>query len=314
MRAVFMGTPDIAASVLSDLLESKHEIIAVVTQPDRVKGRGSKTPSMTPVKELALRHDIPVLQPQKVKLPEEVEKLRALNPDVILVVAFGQILSKEILDLPKYGCINVHASLLPEYRGAAPIQWAVIDGKEKSGVTIMKMDPGIDTGDMILVKETMLCPEETGESLHDRLAKMAGPALLEALEQIENNTAVFTPQPQGEYKYAKMLTKEMGNLDFQKSAVELERLIRGLNSWPSAYTSVAGKIIKFWRAQAEETVKCKEVPGTLLSTENGVLTIATGKGVLMVQEVQLEGKKRMTVGEFLRGFSLEKGYVFGSLY
>lgn len=311
MRAVFMGTPDIAASVLSDLLESKHEIIAVVTQPDRIKGRGSKTPSMTPVKELALKHDIPVLQPQKVKMPEEVDKLRALNPDVILVVAFGQILSKEILDLPKYGCINVHASLLPEYRGAAPIQWAVIDGKEKSGVTIMKMDPGIDTGDMILVKETMLAPDETGESLHDRLAKMAGPALLEALEQIENNTAVFTPQPQGEYKYAKMLTKEMGNLDFQKPATELERLIRGLNSWPSAYTSLSGKIIKFWRAEADETVKFRESAGTLLSTENGALTIATGKGVLIVKEVQLEGKKRMTTEEFLRGFALEKGFVFG---
>lgn len=311
MRAVFMGTPDIAAEVLKSLLTSKHEIVAVVTQPDRPKGRGKEL-AKSPVKVVAEEHGIPVFQPEKVKASESVARLKELNPDVILVVAFGQILSKEILEFPKYGCINVHASLLPEYRGAAPIQWAVIDGKEKTGITIMRMDEGIDTGDMICTEEVVITPEETGGSLHDKLAAIGGPLLLRAMEQVEAGTAVYTPQNHEEHTYAKMLRKDLGRLDFTKSAVELERLIRGLNPWPSAYTYWGEKTLKFWSASVsyEEFEICP--CGTLVSTKDGMLWIMTGNGVLQVRELQPEGKRRMTTEEFLRGYPLLPGLVFGS--
>lgn len=309
MRAVFMGTPDIAAEVLKSLLLSRHEIVAVVTQPDRPKGRGREL-TKSPVKLVAEEHGIPVLQPEKVKAPEAVAELKTLAPEVILVVAFGQILSKEILELPKYGCINVHASLLPEYRGAAPIQWAVIDGKEKTGITIMRMDEGIDTGDMICREEIAITAEETGGSLHDKLAAVGGPLLLRALEQIEDGTAVYTPQNQEAYTYAKMLRKDMGRIDFTKSAEELERLIRGLNPWPSAFTGWQGKTLKLWSASVSyerfEACPC----GTLVSVKNGMLWIMTGNGVLQVRELQPEGKRRMTTEEFLRGYPLTPGLVF----
>ncbi len=309
MRAVFMGTPDIAAEVLKSLLLSRHEIVAVVTQPDRPKGRGREL-TKSPVKLVAEEHGIPVLQPEKVKAPEAVAELKALAPEVILVVAFGQILSKEILEFPKYGCINVHASLLPEYRGAAPIQWAVIDGKEKTGITIMRMDEGIDTGDMICREEIAITAEETGGSLHDKLAAVGGPLLLRALEQIEDGTAVYTPQNQEAYTYAKMLRKDMGRIDFTKSAEELERLIRGLNPWPSAFTRWQGKTLKLWNASVSyerfEACPC----GTLVSVKNGMLWIMTGNGILQVRELQPEGKRRMTTEEFLRGYPLTPGLVF----
>lgn len=309
MRAVFMGTPDIAAEVLKSLLLSRHEIVAVVTQPDRPKGRGREL-TKSPVKLVAEEHGIPVLQPEKVKAPEAVAELKALAPEVILVVAFGQILSKEILELPKYGCINVHASLLPEYRGAAPIQWAVIDGKEKTGITIMRMDEGIDTGDMICREEIAITAEETGGSLHDKLAAVGGPLLLRALEEIEDGTAVYTPQNQEAYTYAKMLRKDMGRIDFTKSAEELERLIRGLNPWPSAFTRWQGKTLKLWNASVSyerfEACPC----GTLVSVKNGMLWIMTGNGILQVRELQPEGKRRMTTEEFLRGYPLTPGLVF----
>ena len=226
MRAVFMGTPELAAEVLKCLLTSGHEIIAVVTQPDRPKGRGKEL-AKSPVKLVAEQYGIPVLQPERVKSPEAVEQLRKLAPDIILVAAFGQIVSKEILELPKYGCINVHASLLPEYRGAAPIQWAILDGKEKTGITIMRMDEGIDTGDIICTAEIPITPEETGGSLHDKLAMAGGPLLLEAMKQIEEGTAVYTPQNHEAHTYARMLRKELGRLDFRDSAECLERYIRG---------------------------------------------------------------------------------------
>lgn len=312
MRAVFMGTPEIAAEVLKCLLASeKHEIVAVVTQPDRPKGRGKEL-AMPPVKLVAAEHKIPILQPLKVKAEEFVEQLKALSPEVILVAAFGQILSKDILDLAKYGCINVHASLLPDYRGAAPIQWAIMDGKKKTGITIMRMDEGIDTGDMICKKEIVIGEKETGGSLHDKLAAAAGPLLLEALEQIENQTAVYTPQEQENSSYAKMLKKEMGKLDFLRPAAELERWIRGLDPWPGAYTAWNGKTLKFWQTDVSyekfETCPC----GTLVSTKDGFLWIMTGNGVLVVKELQAEGKRRMTTEEFLRGYRLEPGIVFGA--
>lgn len=310
MRAIFMGTPEIAAEVLKCLLASKHEIVAVVTQPDRPKGRGKEL-AISPVKAIAKEHGLPVLQPEKVKTPEAVAQLAKWNPEVILVVAFGQILSKEILTLPKYGCINVHASLLPEYRGAAPIQWAVMDGKEKTGITIMRMDEGVDTGAMICSEEVTITAEETGGSLHDKLAAISGPLLLRALEQIEEGTAEYTPQNHEAHTYAKMLRKELGRIDFTKSAVELERLIRGLNPWPSAYTYRDGKMVKFWKASVSyekfEACPC----GTLVSVKDGMLWIMTGDGVLQIQELQPEGKRRMTTEEFLRGYLLTPGMVFG---
>lgn len=311
MRAVFMGTPDIAAEVLKSLLASEHDIIAVVTQPDRPKGRGKEL-AMSPVKMVANEHGILVLQPEKIKAPEAVEQLRELAPDIILVAAFGQIISKEILELPRYGCLNVHASLLPEYRGAAPIQWAILDGKEKTGITIMRMDEGIDTGDMICTVEVPITPEETGGSLHDKLAAAGGPLLLQAMKQVEEGTAIYTPQNHEAHTYAKMLRKELGKLDFTEPAEKLERYIRGLNPWPSAYTYRDGKVIKFWSADVSferfDACPC----GTLVSVKNGMLWIMTGDGVLQVTEVQPEGKRRMTSEEFLRGYPLTPGMVFGS--
>ncbi|MDD6035188.1 MAG: methionyl-tRNA formyltransferase [Lachnospiraceae bacterium] len=311
MRAVFMGTPEIAAVILESLLASEHEIIAVVTQPDRPKGRGKEL-AKSPVKLVAEKHGIPVLQPERIKAPEAVAQLKELAPDVILVAAFGQIISKEILELPKYGCINVHASLLPEYRGAAPIQWAILDGKEKTGITIMRMDEGIDTGDIICAEEIPISPEETGGSLHDKLAAAGGPLLLSALRQIEEGTAVYTPQNHEAHTYAKMLRKEMGRLNFTDSAKVLERWIRGLNPWPSAYTYRDGKTIKFWSASVSYE-KFDACPcGTLVSVKDGMLWIMTGDGILQVKELQPEGKRRMTTEEFLRGYPLEPGMVFGS--
>ncbi len=311
MKAVFMGTPDIAAEVLKSLLNSKHEIIAVVTQPDRPKGRGKEL-AKSPVKLIAEERGIPVLQPERVKAPEVVEQLRALQPDIILVAAFGQIISKDILDIPPYGCINVHASLLPEYRGAAPIQWAILDGKATTGITIMRMDEGIDTGDMICSVEIPITKEETGGSLHDKLAAAGGPLLLSAMEQIAEGTATYTKQNHEAHTYAKMLRKDLGKLDFTRPAEELERYIRGLNPWPSAYTYKDGKTVKFWNGSVSyetfETCPC----GTLVSVKDGMLWIMTGNGILQIKELQPEGKRRMTTEEFLRGYPLTPGIVFGS--
>ena len=232
MRVIFMGTPDFAVGTLEALVKSEHEVVAVVTQPDKPKGRG-KAMQPTPVKEVALRENIPVLQPKKVREPEVVEELSKLNADVIVVVAFGQIIPKTILELTKYGCINVHGSLLPKYRGAAPIQWAVIDGEKESGITTMQMDEGLDTGDMLLKKVIPLEKEETGGSLFDKLSAAGAELLLATLTALEKGTV--TPEKQGESPtaYAKMLTKEMGAIDWNKDAVSIERLIRGLNPWPA---------------------------------------------------------------------------------
>ena len=305
MRVIFMGTPDFAVGTLEALVKSEHEVVAVVTQPDKPKGRG-KAMQPTPVKEVALRENIPVLQPKKVREPEVVEELSKLNADVIVVVAFGQIIPKTILDLTKYGCINVHGSLLPKYRGAAPIQWAVIDGEKESGITTMQMDEGLDTGDMLLKKVIPLEKEETGGSLFDKLSA-AGAELLQAtLTALEKGTV--TPEKQGESPtaYAKMLTKEMGAIDWNKDAVSIERLIRGLNPWPSAYTHVHDKTLKIWRAEVVAGDETK-APGTVLPGGKGELLVQTGKDALKITELQLEGKKRMDTAAFLRGYTIEEG-------
>ena len=307
MRVIFMGTPDFSVGTLEALIEADHEVCLVVTQPDRPKGRG-KEMQFTPVKETAVAHGIPVFQPERVRRPECVEELRKYQADVIVVVAFGQILPKEILELTPYGCINVHASLLPKYRGAAPIQWAIIDGEETTGVTTMQMDEGLDTGDMILKREIPIRPDETGESLHDKLAAAGAALLIETLEALEEGTAVFEHQGETPTKYAKMLTKDLGKIQWKKSACEIERLVRGLNSWPSAYTDWDGKVMKIWQAEVLEEESSAN-PGTITRVEKDAFSVQTGKGQLLVKELQIPGKKRMETGAFLRGYHLEAGTV-----
>ena len=295
MRIVFMGTPDFAVPTLTALIEGGHEVVAVVTQPDKPKGRG-KAVLMTPVKEKAIEYEIPVYQPVKVRDPEFVELLKTMAPDAIVVVAFGQILPKSILDLPKY-------------RGAAPIQWAVIDGEKESGVTTMMMDVGLDTGDMLEQKAIPLDEKETGGSLFDKLSALGGSMILSTLKGLENGTIMRTPQGESGTSYAKMLTKEMGHIDWTKDAVSIERLVRGLNPWPSAYTSYAGKTMKIWAAEVAD-LPGERAPGKIHVTKDR-LFVETGEGVLDVKELQLEGKKRMDTASFLRGFQMEDGSFCG---
>lgn len=309
MRAVFMGTPEFSVGTLDAMCKAGHEVVAVFTQPDKQKGRG-KSVLMTPVKERAIELNIPVYQPEKLKEDENYEILKELNPDVIVVVAYGQLITKRILDLPKYGCINVHASLLPKYRGAAPIQWAVIDGEEASGVTIMKMDESLDTGDMIMKKEIALDSKETGGSLHDKLAILGANLLVEALEALENGTATYTKQDDSKMTYAKKLTKELGNIDFSMPAKEIERLVRGLNPWPSAYTTYEDKNMKIWDVEVSDKVY-EGKNGEIVDVSKNDFTIKTQDGAIIVKELQLQGKKRMDAGAFLRGTKVEKGVFLG---
>ena len=308
MKIVFMGTPDFAVSTLESLVKGGHEVIAAVTQPDKPKGRG-KAVQYTPVKEKALEYEIPVYQPVKARDPEFVELLKGMDPDVIVVVAFGQLLPKAILDIPKYGCVNVHASLLPKYRGAAPIQWAVIDGEEVSGVTTMLMDEGLDTGDMLEKAEIVLDEKETGGSLFDKLSALGGELILSTLEKMENGTITRTPQGDSTTSYAKMLKKTMGEIDWHMEAVKIERLIRGLNPWPSAYTSLKGKTVKIWSADVVAGESTGN-PGRVTVTKDKLL-VECGENFLSITELQLEGKKRMEVDAFLRGYSVEEGILLG---
>lgn len=301
MRIVYMGTPDIAAIILKRLLEEPYEIVLTVTQPDRPKGRGKEL-AKSPVKVLSEEHGIPVFQPERLRNPEAVAVIREAKPDMIVVAAFGQILPKEILDMPKYGCINVHASLLPAYRGAAPIQWAVLDGQKESGVTIMYMNEGLDTGDILLQKRVSLSPEETGGSLYDTLSVMGAELLTEAIPKIVDGTLTAVPQGEMTTAYAKQLTKEMGRLDFTRPAEELERYIRGLNPWPGTYTQLDGKTFKIWRAEVVTLADSSLEIGTVTDITKKSFTFVTGKGGLRVLELQPEGKRRMTTEEFLRGY------------
>lgn len=309
MKIVFMGTPDFSVNSLESLIKAGHEVAAVVTQPDKKKGRGEKV-QFSPVKEAALKYGLTVYQPEKVRDEEFVNILKEIEPDVIIVIAFGQILSKEILELAPYGCINVHASLLPKYRGAAPIQWAVIDGEEKTGVTTMQMDEGIDTGDILEIVEVVLDEKETGGSLFDKLALEGAKLIVQTLESAQNGKLNPVKQDHEKSNYAKMLKKELGNIDFSKDAVSIERLVRGLNPWPSAYTKFRGKTLKIWDTEVTD----KEYGGSfgeIVDIDKTTFTVKTGKGSLIINELQLEGKKRMTTDAFLLGNKLEKGEVLG---
>lgn len=302
-----MGTPDFSVGTLEEMIRAGHQVVGVFTQPDKPKGRG-KSLQMTPVKEAALAHGIPVYQPVKIREPENMEILKELAPEVIVVVAFGQIIPRAILELPKYGCINVHASLLPKYRGAAPIQWAVINGEKESGITTMQMDAGLDTGDMLLKKVVPLSLDETGGSLFDKLSAAGADLLLLTLEKLEKGELIPEKQGESPTEYAKMLTKEMGNIDWTRDAVSIERWIRGLNPWPSAYTGLEGKTLKIWKASVlpEDT---DEMPGTVVEAGKNCLKVQTGKGLLSIEELQLAGKKRMDIGAFLRGNTVKEGIL-----
>ena len=305
LNMVFMGTPDLAATVLEKLLDSGYKVSAVVTQPDKPKGRG-KALACSPVKELAVEKGIPVLQPERAKDDAFIEELRALAPDIIVVAAYGKILPKAILDMPKYGCINVHTSLLPDYKGAAPIQWAILNGEKETGVTIMYMDEGCDTGDIISAERIAIADDETGGGLHDKLAVLGGELLVNTLPSILDGKCSRTPQEKGVGRYVSIIDKSLGNLDFNRSAAELERYIRGLDPWPCAFTKLEGKMLKLWKAYviAEES---GEKPGTVLAGDKKALRVATGDGILAVTELQPEGKRRMKTEEYLNGYTVAVG-------
>ncbi len=310
MKVVFMGTPDFAVGALEAIIKAGHEVTAVVTQPDKPKGRGKEV-QISAVKACALAHELPIFQPVRIKTQEAVAQLRTYEADIFVVAAFGQILSKEILDMPKYGCVNIHASLLPKYRGAAPIQWAVIDGEEETGVTIQQMNEGVDTGDILTQEIVKLDAKETGASLFDKLAVCGAELIVKTLTMIEQGNITPVKQDESKSTHAKMLSKDMGKLDFSQDAVVLERKIRGLNSWPSAYTQFKGKTLKIWEADVVEqnSILASEY-GMVCEVNKDSFCIQTGNGKLKIKEVQLEGKKRMEVSAFLLGYPVEKGLVF----
>lgn len=312
MKVIFMGTPDFSVPTLQTLIDSRHQVIGVVTQPDKPKGRGNKI-LHTPVKAKAIEYQLPIFQPSKVREPEFIKLVKGLKPDVIIVIAFGQILPKALLDIPRYGCINIHASLLPKYRGAGPIQWAVINGEETTGLTTMFMDVGLDTGDMLLKAEINLANDETGGSLHDRLSVMGGPLILETLEQLQSDTIVRIPQEEQGATYAPMLDKELGYIDWNKSATMIERLIRGLNPWPSAYTYYKGKVLKIWKAEYLKNDDKSIQPGTVYQIiKNKGFVVKCNEDSLLVKELQLQGKNKMDAASFMRGNNLEEGDIFES--
>ena len=310
LRILFMGTPEFAASTLQALLDGPDRVIAVVTQPDRPKGRGKKL-APPPVKILAEKEGLPVLQPTKIKTEEFREELHKYRPDVVVVAAYGRILPQSLLELAPHGCINVHGSLLPAYRGAAPIQWSIINGDRETGITIMQMDKGMDTGAILLQASLIPDADETAGSLFVKLADLGSKTLLEALSLLKQGRLTATPQDDSLATVAPMLKKEDGSIDWRKSAREIHCLIRGLDPWPSAYSFIDGKRLQLF---APEMLfkDCDAEPGTLLQADKRGLLIATGRDCLLVKEAQPEGKKRMTVEAFLCGYPLEPGMRFSS--
>ena len=289
MRVLFMGTPDIATGCLQKLIDEKYDII---------------------VKELALKYDIPVYQPIKARDEEFVGTLKELNPDIIVVVAFGQILPKSILDIPKFGCINVHVSLLPKYRGAAPINWVIINGEDKTGVTTMYMDEGLDTGDMILTEEFDLDDEITAGELHDKMKDIGADVLIETLKQIEKGTAPRIPQNHEEFTYAPMMNKALGEINWSKSAREIHNLVRGVNPWPSAYTTYEESTMKVWKTEVLNETSDKE-PGTVLKVDKDGIRVSTKDNVVLVKEIQMPGKKRVLVSEYIKGNNINTNTILG---
>ncbi len=307
MKIVFMGTPDFARAALEKIIEAGHEVLLAVTQPDKPKGRSGEL-QISDVKACALEHGIPVFQPVRIKLPENVAELKKYDADIYVVAAFGQILSQEILDIPRFGCVNIHASILPKYRGAAPIQQAILDGEKETGVTIMQMAAGMDTGDILLQRTIQISDEETGGGLFDKLSDLGGNLIVEALPKIERGE--ITPVPQDEALATKCgkLSKDMGRIDFRQDAETIRNLVRGLNPWPSAFTCLDNKMLKVWKARvlSEDS---GQAPGTVVKVDKSSFAVACEKGTLEILEVQLEGKKRMPAADFLLGYRLAVGTV-----
>ena len=306
LRTVFMGTPDFALQTLQGLIDAGCNLVGVYTQPDRPKGRGKQL-AAPPIKELALQHGIPVFQPQKLRQPEAVAELEALAPDLIVVVAYGQILPKSVLDIPTYGCINVHASLLPRYRGAAPINKVIIDGETETGITTMYMDVGLDTGDMLVKNTLPIGVEETAGELHDRLAVLGRETMEETLRQLCAGTLQREVQDDTQSTYAPMMKKEDGRIDWGRSAIEVHNQVRGLDPWPGAYTSLKGELLKL--AGTSPDASGEASPGTVIATDEDGVRIACGSGSLLVRELQLAGRKRLGAADFLCGCALEPGMV-----
>ena len=320
MRIVFMGTPDFASSVLQALIDAGENVAAAVSQPDKPVGRKAEL-RPTPVRQTAEAAGIPVLQPKKLKDPEFEAQLRNLDPDVIVVAAYGQIIPPYILELPRYGCLNVHASLLPKYRGAAPIQWSILDGEPETGVCIMQMDEGLDTGDVLASAVVPVGREETGGSLFDKLAGAGAALLLETLPRVEAGSLTPVKQPEeSPTPYARMIRKEDGQIDWTAEAAAIERQVRALDPWPAAYTRLDGKMLKIWKTHLPAEVgtnsgECDTMetgqPGMVRASGAEGIDVYTGAGILRITEQQLEGKKRMAAADFLRGHPLAAGTVFG---
>ena len=304
LRTIFMGTPDFALQTLQGLIDAGCKMVGVYTQPDRPKGRGKKL-APPPVKELAQKYDIPVYQPLKLRQPEAVAELEALAPDLIVVVAYGQILPKSVLEIPAHGCINVHASLLPKYRGAAPINKAIIDGETETGITTMYMDVGLDTGDMLVKKTLSIGPEETAGELHDRLASLGRETMEETLRQLCAGSLQREVQDDAQSTYASMMKKEDGRIDWSRSALEIHNHVRGLNPWPGAYTTINGELLKL--AETSPQTAEGDKPGSVIKADKDGVCVACGSGSLRIQQLQLAGRKRLAAADFLRGCPLEAG-------
>lgn len=323
LRIVFMGTPEFAVPSLKALTELGENVVAIVTQPDKPKGRG-KHLTPPPVKEFALKYNIPVLQSEKIRDQAAITGIRDLKPDIIVVIAYGKILPKAVLDIPLIGCINVHASLLPKYRGAAPINWAIINGEKETGVTTMLLDEGMDTGDMLLTERLEIGDDDTASSLHDRLKYVGADLLIKTIKGIKSETIRPIPQDDSQATYAPMLKKEDGRIDWTMKAEEIRNFIRGLNPWPGAYTRWDGKQIKIFKAEVETGVRpapasskqggqragVKEEPGTVINISTKGIFVATGRNTLLITELQPENKNRMIASEFIKGYKIGKGQIF----
>jgi methionyl-tRNA formyltransferase len=310
MRIVFMGTPEFAVPSLAALLTSEHSVVGVVTQPDRPKGRGQEL-AASPIKQLAVQHKIPILQPLKMKDPAFLDALSAWKPDLIAVTAFGRILPKVILDLPPRGCVNVHASLLPKYRGAGPIQWALIRGERETGITTMLMDEGMDTGAMLLQERVAITPNDTAGTLSSKLADIGGRLLLDTLTRIQNGTVTPQPQDQSQATMAPLLKKEDGLLDWTLPALDLANRVRGLSPWPGAYTYLGEDRWVVWKASVLDRSVARVLPGTIVDATKEGLAVATGDGVLRIMEFQPANSRRMSVAQYLTGHTLAPGLRLG---
>ncbi len=309
-RLIFLGTPDFAVPSLKALFEHGHNVLAVVTQPDRPKGRGRKViPS--PVKRVAMDYRLEVMQPEKASAQEFCEEIRGKAPDLLVVVAFGQILKRGLLEIPRWGALNIHASLLPKYRGAAPIHWAIINNETKTGLTAMRMDEGLDSGPILLQKEVPILADETVGQLHDRLACLSGEFLIKTIEGMAEGRLMDTPQDQAEATYATKIDRSMSLVKWDQPAQSLSALIRALDPWPGAFTMLGGKELKLFSPRAMDEKRLDVIPGRVVGNSEGALEVETGKGILQVRELQIPGKKRLAVGDFLRGFPLDKGTVLG---